>query len=193
MRCPKCYKDDMISEQCWVLRRHDAEWVEIPGMGKVIQYGETKILGDTSIADEHNQWYCRRCDREFNEADEPVHEMVSSVIDSSGEVKHVKVAIVNLGEGRFGDYEEDNPDDINFLRFDVYLFDETTKLWEIDSNGSCCTSLPATVPMKTVKLFAERVLSTTLSAIKEDLSLKLELGRLTWLDEEDLYETKEDK
>jgi len=53
----------------------------------------------------------------------------------------VKVALVNLGEGIHGDYDPQDPSDVNLLRFDVYACSEG--VYEPVSDGSYCTELPA--------------------------------------------------
>jgi len=66
---------------------------------------------------------------------------------------HMTFEWVELGEGKFGDYDEDNPDDVELLRFDFFIdIDLAEKLWiaveEEDAvlgrpqDCSYCTSVP---------------------------------------------------
>lgn len=54
----------------------------------------------------------------------------------------VKVEWYNAGEGLQGDYNPDDPDDINLLRFDVYKKEKDAKEWEPVDDASYCTQLP---------------------------------------------------
>jgi gamma-glutamyl:cysteine ligase YbdK (ATP-grasp superfamily) len=54
---------------------------------------------------------------------------------------NVKIEWVNLGEGLNGDYDPQNPDDRNLLRFDVYRCDDNG--WAAIEDGSYCTMVDA--------------------------------------------------
>lgn len=67
----------------------------------------------------------------------------------------LRVDWVNLGEGICGDYNPENPEDVNLLRFDVYWepdkdtpTDEMRDLveWEEVEDSSYCTRVPADTP-----------------------------------------------
>lgn len=54
---------------------------------------------------------------------------------------NVKVCWVNLGEGNCGDYDEEDPEDENLLRYDVYVLDEDD--WIAVDDASYCTNVVA--------------------------------------------------
>jgi hypothetical protein len=54
----------------------------------------------------------------------------------------VKVEWVRLGEGYWGDYDENNPNDTELLRFDVSWMDEGGE-WIDPGDVSYCTLFPA--------------------------------------------------
>lgn len=53
----------------------------------------------------------------------------------------LRVDWYNAGEGICGDFDPDNPDDINLLRFDVYV--KRDDEWEEVEDASYCTNMPA--------------------------------------------------
>lgn len=57
----------------------------------------------------------------------------------------IKVSLVNLDEGINGDYDPDDPDDVNLLRFDVYCRNPEEGLndWEPVDDASYCTNVEA--------------------------------------------------
>jgi hypothetical protein len=54
---------------------------------------------------------------------------------------NVKIEWVNLGEGFDGDYDPENPDDRNLLRFEVYRNEGIE--WVAIEDGSYCTLVDA--------------------------------------------------
>lgn len=73
----------------------------------------------------------------------------------------------NIGEGYCGDYDEDDPEDENLLRFDVYVRNpscgdnaEDWEKWDTVEDASYCTLMPADADRETLengirKIFAE--------------------------------------
>ena len=56
----------------------------------------------------------------------------------------IRAELVNIGEGLSGDYDPEDPEDINLLRFDVYFKDPTqSENWEAVDDASYCTNIPA--------------------------------------------------
>lgn len=53
----------------------------------------------------------------------------------------IRVELVNIGEGTCGDYNPNDPEDINLLRFDVYS--KPSADWEAVDDASYCTQIPA--------------------------------------------------
>ena len=62
----------------------------------------------------------------------------------------IRVDFVNIGEGLCGEYNADNPDDINMLRFDVYVKNDE-KNWERVEDASYCTNIPADADLDILK------------------------------------------
>lgn len=58
----------------------------------------------------------------------------------------LRVDWYNAGEGISGDYNPDDPKDVNLLRFDVYVKGnaDSNKEWLEVTDGSYCTNMPAT-------------------------------------------------
>ena len=54
---------------------------------------------------------------------------------------NIKVVLENIGEGLCGDYNPDDPDDINLLRFTVYK--ESDGIFEQVDDASYCTCISA--------------------------------------------------
>lgn len=67
----------------------------------------------------------------------------------------VKVQWVNLGEGLNGDYNPNDPEDVNLLRFDVYHRNECG--WEPLDNGSHCVLMDANTPAVVLKYAAQYI------------------------------------
>lgn len=54
---------------------------------------------------------------------------------------NVKVIWENIGEGHCGDYDEENPEDENLLRFTVYVNEDEE--WREVDDASYCTTITA--------------------------------------------------
>lgn len=63
--------------------------------------------------------------------------------------RNVKVEWVNLNEGIHGDYDPDDPNDINFLRFDVLVLHNGG--WQEVTDASYCTQMCANAPLEVLK------------------------------------------
>ena len=62
----------------------------------------------------------------------------------------IRVEFVTLGEGYYGDYNPDNPDDEELIRFDVYAkgLEGFENEWEMVDDASYCTSIPVDTPIE---------------------------------------------
>ena len=62
----------------------------------------------------------------------------------------LRVDWYNADEGYCGDYDPDDPDDVNLLRFDVYVRNGVDasgrSIWEPVEDASYCTEMPADAP-----------------------------------------------
>ena len=93
----------------------------------------------------------------------------------------VKVEWVNCDEGIHGDYNPEDPDDINLLRFDVYLARDGR--WEAVDDASYCTNMPADTPkpiLKRALLYLLREYSNVLNSDPEQSVKKMGEG-LSWI------------
>lgn len=65
----------------------------------------------------------------------------------------LRVDWYNAGEGVSGDYDPDDPEDINLLRFDVYIKGnkDNGKEWLEVTDASYCTNMPADTPEPTLE------------------------------------------
>ena len=90
----------------------------------------------------------------------------------------VMIEWVNLGEGYDGDYDEENPDDVNLLRFDVSK--KVNGEWVEVEDGSYCTQVPARTNHDTLR----RILASFMNEIYDDVvsvgKAKRTCERLSW-------------
>ncbi len=93
---------------------------------------------------------------------------------------NVRVSFFNMEEGYDGDYDPDDPDDENFLRFDIFALERGE--WEEVPNGSFCTLFPASAPVRKKIAALEKIIEEVYEPIKENSSIKRIAGRLSWIE-----------
>ena len=77
----------------------------------------------------------------------------------------LRVDWYNAGEGICGDYNPDDPQDVNLLRFDVYIMEKTKagndsdKDWIAVEDASYCTNMPANASNEILEKFGGRISS----------------------------------
>lgn len=87
-----------------------------------------------------------------------------------------KVEWVNLGEGKDGDYNPDDPEDVALLRFDISYNGELVQ------DGSYCTLLPADTPEKILRKGLERIMDTINDECRNDGSCSRRVfEELSWI------------
>ena len=95
---------------------------------------------------------------------------------------NVRIDWVNLDEGFDGDYDPENPDDVNLLRFDVSIANLDNHSWEEVEDGSYCTQVPADTNTETLK----RILVSFMDYIYDDIvsvqKAKRKCEQLSWTD-----------
>lgn len=96
----------------------------------------------------------------------------------------VKVEWVNLGEGWNGDYNPDNPEDTNLLRFDVSCLENG--LWCPVEDASYCTQVPASTPEPELRRLLQVLLDEVYSGVHGGHSVKKLCERLSWIKPGDL-------
>jgi hypothetical protein len=93
---------------------------------------------------------------------------------------NVRIDWVNLGEGFDGDYDPENPDDVNLLRFDVYRNNGID--WVEVDDGSYCTQVPANANHSSLRL----ILTSFMDYIYDDIvsvgKSKRKCEQLSWTD-----------
>ena len=100
-------------------------------------------------------------------------------------MKNIKVSFVNADEGINGDYNPEDPDDINLLRFDVDIFRNGE--WEEVPDASYCTNLSVnekmSVLVKAIKYLAAEYANVL--SVNPEASVKKMGERLSWISKED--------
>lgn len=91
----------------------------------------------------------------------------------------IKAEWVELGEGLSGEYNPENPDDVELLRFDIFVLEG--EKWVAPQDASYCTRVPVSTPAeqrhKLLKIIAEKAYQAT----QNPMSLKRTLEGLSWL------------
>ena len=88
---------------------------------------------------------------------------------------NVTVQFENLYEGYCGDYNPDDPNDENLLRFTVYMNGEEVP------NASYCTQIPANSNVALVKKAAERILKEVYDPLQSGYGIKKLCETLSWI------------
>ena len=94
---------------------------------------------------------------------------------------NVKVIWENIGEGHCGDYDEDNPDDENLLRFTVYV-NENGKWKEVD-DSSYCTHVSANTDNDELMALLHILMEEFYDVLHHDIyaSIKKLAERMSWI------------
>ena len=87
----------------------------------------------------------------------------------------VTVQFENLDEGYCGDYDPDNPEDENLLRFTVYLNGVEVE------DASYCTQITADTDPEIVKQAAARILNEVYEPLTHGYSVKKLCEGLSWI------------
>lgn len=109
----------------------------------------------------------------------------------------VRVAWVELGEGWSGDYNPDDPDDEELLRFDVYIkASEASQSenwwWEQIEDASYCTRFPASATPEQRAKGLEIIMDAVYERAMEGESIKKLCERLSWIGLNWLEEDKDE-
>lgn len=93
----------------------------------------------------------------------------------------------NLDEGMKGDYDPDDPDDVNLLRFTAYLATEDG--WEQVNDASYCTMMPATASVDVLKRAIRSIAKEYGNVLNSDphQSVKKLGEELSWVSPGDFY------
>ncbi len=93
---------------------------------------------------------------------------------------NVKVEWVNLGEGWSGDYDEDDPDDQNLLRFDVSKRGPDGE-WEEVPDASYCTRMPADTDTHILENALLHIMDTIYDDVSNHGKAKRLCESLSWI------------
>lgn len=93
----------------------------------------------------------------------------------------VEVEFCNLDEGYFGTYDPEDPEDVNFLRFDVSYMGEPVE------DASYCTQIPADTDDAILVKLLNTIMLEVHEPLKNGHSIKKICERLSWLDERGVY------
>lgn len=108
-------------------------------------------------------------------------EILGYISPNEAVLENVKVEWVELGEGLYGDYDPMNPNDIELLRFDVYVLRDDG--WEWKEDASYCTRFPADATilqrMKGLEILIKRFHEALHDDI--DVSVKKLAEELSWI------------
>lgn len=91
---------------------------------------------------------------------------------------NVMIEWVNLNEGYDGDYDPENENDANLLRFDVSRFDG--KEWQAIEDGSYCTQVAAGTPHTTLVEHLVHFLDTIYDDVSNHGKAKRLCESLSW-------------
>jgi hypothetical protein len=91
----------------------------------------------------------------------------------------VRIEWVELGEGISGDYDPNDQNDIELLRFDVDR--KINGEWEEVSDASYCTLFPVDAPEELKKKALEFLMSEIWEEVDSGHSIKRLCQRLSWI------------
>ena len=93
---------------------------------------------------------------------------------------NVKIEWSNIGEGLFGEYNEDNPEDVNVLRFYTATQNEAGE-WVDYEDGSFCTDFPATATDQEQLDALSLLMDSFYDIVVEGRSLKATAADKSWI------------
>jgi hypothetical protein len=110
----------------------------------------------------------------------------------------VRVDWINIGEGHCEDYDPDDPEDENLLRFDVYIrakdaTQDPDSWWEAVDDASYCTNMPFDAP----DWMLERGLDAIMRQFEDAYQFSTDSGHkktmewMSWIGPEDITEKNE--
>jgi len=114
--------------------------------------------------------------------------------ESSYQIDNVKVELEHIGEGFFGDYNEEDSKDVPLLRF--YISGLIDGNWEELDDCSYCTRIPATAKQEIVDAAARFICKEYSAALKSrgmDNPPKKLGAELSWLSEDDFSDIAEEE
>lgn len=95
----------------------------------------------------------------------------------------VRVLLSYIGEGRSGDYDPEDPDDVPLLRYDLDRKEDDK--WIAVENGSYCTELPTSISRHEAELAASIILDNVADLVKSNKHKRM-CEKLSWLNTDSL-------
>ena len=100
---------------------------------------------------------------------------------------NVKVCWTNIGEGYNGDYNPEDPDDKNLLRYDVYVYDDESDregYWRAVEDASYCTYVPANTDNETLMKLLKVLMRQFYDVLHDNInaSVKKLAEAMSWIE-----------
>lgn len=154
---------------------------------KADSYPDFAVAADSlaSVVDEFLRCAAQRDPDIAEEVDEYFNRPDGLVIDEDTitfQREDLKVVWEQLGEGRFGDYDPDNPEDQKLLRVTVYKMDELDGKYHMLDSASYCTNFPVSASTKEKIVAIELIMSEFYKTITSGYSIKKTCEQLSWID-----------
>lgn len=92
---------------------------------------------------------------------------------------NIKVEFVAIGEGLLGEYNPDDPDDVELLRF--YVSRQHGDDWEDVCDASYCTLLPVSSSNERKQRELEKIMDEVYEPASRGDSIKKICERLSWI------------
>ena len=170
----------MSENGLWPFTKEYDRWVHVEKLvGEDISQEELHMLDSLASFD---LYYIDRDARHFIK---PLIDNLQAIRSDGDDLAYltptVKVEWCNCDEGWWGDYNPENPEDENLLRFDVSVF--RNGQWEEKDDASYCTQFPASASMAE-KCQALQILGKEFDdALSSDIDVSVKkLGeRLSWI------------
>lgn len=102
----------------------------------------------------------------------------------------IKAEWVNLYEGYEGDYDPDNSEDKNLLRFELSIWDDELENYTEVPDSSYCTSIPADTDLEILESFLKIIISETKNDILNHGHAKRTCEYYSHLNEADILDLK---
>ena len=96
--------------------------------------------------------------------------------------KNVRVGLERLGEGLNGDYDANDPDDKELLRFYVNKYNKYHDVWLDVEDSSYCTLLPITTSKEDQKKALKYIMDEVYEGVSGGYSVKKICEKLSWID-----------
>lgn len=94
--------------------------------------------------------------------------------------KPIRVELINIGEGTMGDFDSDDPEDVNLLRFDVSRLENGS--WTEIDDSSYCTQIEATTKTSDLKKLLKIIMDEIYDHAKAGKSIRRACECLSWID-----------